>query len=59
MNEVKEAVRDPVNSVVLEDPKHNDCWETWLDDFIDCGIGERFFGAGMNKKWDFRVDRAA
>lgn len=55
--EVKADLRDPENSIGLGGPsRYGQAWEEWVDDYIDSGVGEKYWGEGKGRMWDFGVN---
>jgi len=51
-------LHEPRNSVGLGGPQKGGLhWDSWLDTFLDGGIGKALWGEGTNRKWAYPEDR--
>ena len=51
-------LHEPRNAVGLGGPQKGGLhWDSWLDTFLDGGIGKALWGEGANRKWAYPEDR--
>ncbi|KAH8145996.1 uncharacterized protein LAJ45_09918 [Morchella importuna] len=56
-NQIKSDLRQPSNLVGLVGPqKGKECFETWLVDYMNAGIGAVYWCADKGRIWDYSTD---